>query len=248
MPLEGLLSGRRVLVVGASSGLGAAFAKAAVSQEAIVTVSARRSDRLQDLVEEMGSGFAVAGDATLPEDAKRVAQSAADAMGGIDLMFYVAGYGVLQPISETDPDVWTDVYRVNVLGANLAASAALGHMDRDGICAFMSSRTVGDANALFGSYSASKAALDQCIRTWRVEHPDRRFIRVTMGNSQPTEFANQMGLDLLGDALEAWQQQAIPSAMTEADDVGILLAQSFGVALDHPDIDSSELKLDAREA
>ena len=248
MPLEGLLSGRRVLVVGASSGLGAAFAKAAVSQEAIVTVSARRSDRLQDLVEEMGSGFAVAGDATLPEDAKRVAQSAADAMGGIDLMFYVAGYGVLQPIGETNPDVWTDVYRVNVLGANLAASAALDHMDRDGICAFMSSRTVGDANALFGSYSASKAALDQCIRTWRVEHPDRRFIRVTMGNSQPTEFANQMGLDLLGDALEAWQQQAIPSAMTDADDVGLLLAQSFGVALDHPDIDSSELKLDAREA
>jgi len=248
MPLEGLLSGRRVLVVGASSGLGAAFAKAAVSQEAIVTVSARRSDRLQDLVEEMGSGFAVAGDATLPEDAKRVAQSAADAMGGIDLMFYVAGYGVLQPIGETDPDVWTDVYRVNVLGANLAASAALDHMDRDGICAFMSSRTVGDANALFGSYSASKAALDQCIRTWRVEHPDRRFIRVVMGNSQPTEFANQMGLDLLGDALEAWQQQAIPSAMTESNDVGLLLAQSFGVALDHPDIDSSELKLDAREA
>ena len=248
MPLEGLLSGRRVLVVGASSGLGAAFAKAAVSQEAIVTVSARRSDRLQDLVEEMGSGFAVAGDATLPEDAKRVAQSAADAMGGIDLMFYVAGYGVLQPIGETDPDVWTDVYRVNVLGANLAASAALDHMDRDGICAFMSSRTVGDANALFGSYSASKAALDQCIRTWRVEHPDRRFIRVVMGNSQPTEFANQMGLDLLGDALEAWQQQAIPSAMTDADDVGLLLAQSLGVALDHPDIDSSELKLDAREA
>ena len=248
MPLEGLLSGRRVLVVGASSGLGAAFAKAAVSQEAIVTVSARRSDRLEDLVEEMGSGFAVSGDATLPEDAKRVAQSAADAMGGIDLMFYVAGYGVLQPIGETDPDVWTDVYQVNVLGANLAASAALDHMDRDGICAFMSSRTVGDANALFGSYSASKAALDQCIRTWRVEHPDRRFIRVVMGNSQPTEFANQMGLDLLGDALEAWQQQAIPSAMTDADDVGLLLAQSFGVALDHPDIDSSELKLDAREA
>ena len=248
MPTEGLLDGKKILVVGASSGLGAAFAKAAVSQGALVTVSARREDRLEDLVTEMGSGFAVPGDATLPDDATRVAGLAAELMGGIDLMFYVAGYGVLQPIGETDPDVWTDVYRVNVLGANLAASAALDHMDRDGICAFMSSRTVGDTNALFGSYSASKAALDQCIRTWRVEHPDRRFIRVVMGNSQPTEFANQMGVELLGDALEAWQDQAIPSAMTESNDVGLLLAQSFGVALDHPDIDSSELKLDAREA
>ena len=248
MPAKGALSDRRVLVIGASSGLGAAFARAASTEGADITVSARRGDRLDQLVEQIGTGTAVAGDATIPEDAVRVAKTAADAMGGIDLMFYVAGYGVLQPISETDPDVWANVYRVNVLGANLAASAALRHMDRDGICAFMSSRTVGDANALFGSYSASKAALDQCIRTWRVEHPDRRFIRVTMGNSQPTEFANQMGLDLLGDALEAWQQQAIPSAMTDADDVGLLLAQSFGVALDHPDIDSSELKLDAREA
>ena len=183
MPTEGLLDGKKILIIGASSGLGAAFAKAAVSQGALVSVSARREDRLDELVAEMGSGFAVPGDATLPDDATRVAGLAAELMGCIDLMFYVAGYGVLQPIGETDPDVWTDVYRVNVLGANLAASAALDHMDRDGICAFMSSRTVDDANALFGSYSASKAALDQCIRTWRVEHPNRRFVRVVMGLS-----------------------------------------------------------------
>ena len=248
MPAKGALFDRRVLVIGASSGLGAAFARAASAEGADVTVSARRGDRLDQLVEQMGTGIAVAGDATIPEDAVRVARTAADAMGGIDLMFYVAGYGVLQPIGETDPDVWANVYRVNVLGANLAASAALGHMNRDGICAFMSSRTVGDANALFGSYSASKAALDQCIRTWRVEHPDRRFVRVVMGNSQPTEFANQMGVELLGDALEAWQEQAIPSAMTETDDVGMLLARSFAAVLSHPEIDSSELKIDAREA
>ena len=152
MPAKGALSDRRVLVIGASSGLGAAFARAASAEGADVTVSARRGDRLDQLVEQMGTGTAVVGDATIPEDAVRVAKTAADAMGGIDLMFYVAGYGVLQPISETDPDVWANVYRVNVLVANLAASAALGHMNRDGICAFMSSRTVGDANALFGSY------------------------------------------------------------------------------------------------
>jgi NAD(P)-dependent dehydrogenase (short-subunit alcohol dehydrogenase family) len=248
MSEAGTMKDRRVLIIGASSGLGAAFAKAAACEGADVTISARRTDRLAALVEEMGTGTAVSGDATVPADAKRVAQTASDAMGGIDLMFYVAGYGVLQRIDDIDPDVWADVYRVNVLGANLAAAASLEHMGKDGICAFMSSRTVGDANAMFGSYSASKAALDQCIRTWRVERPDRRFIRVVMGNSQPTEFANHMGLELLGEALEAWKQQAIPSAMTETDDVGKMLAQSLGVALAHPNIDSSELKLDAREA
>ena len=104
MPTEGLLDGKKILVIGASSGLGAAFAKAAVSQAALVAVSARREDRLDELVAEMGSGFAVPGDATLPDDATRVAGLAAELMGGIDLMFYVAGYGVLQPIGETNPD------------------------------------------------------------------------------------------------------------------------------------------------
>ena len=46
MPTEGLLDGKKILVIGASSGLGAAFAKAAVSQGALVSVSARREDRL----------------------------------------------------------------------------------------------------------------------------------------------------------------------------------------------------------
>ena len=145
------LSGRRVLVVGASSGIGAALAKAVVSAGGDVAVSARRSDRLDALVVEMGRGHAVPGDTTIPADAHRVADEAAAAMGGLDLMVYVAGYGVLQPLVDTDPVVWTDVFQVNVVGANLATAAALGHLDRTGLVAFISSRTVEDGNALFAA-------------------------------------------------------------------------------------------------
>ena len=113
-----------MLVVGASSGIGAALARAVAAGGGQVAVSARRSDRLEELVAQMGTGYAVPGDATDPDDARRVADAAAGAMGGLDLMVYVAGYGVLQPLVETDPDTWTDVFRVNVVGANLAAAAA----------------------------------------------------------------------------------------------------------------------------
>ncbi|MEE9415959.1 MAG: SDR family oxidoreductase [Acidimicrobiales bacterium] len=240
------LADRRVLVVGASSGIGAGFAKAAASEGAKVTLSARRSQLLDELVSDIGAGHAVVGDATNPNDAKRVAAEAVEAMGGIDLMVYAAGYGVLQRLGDTDPDVWADVYRVNVIGANLAAAAVVDLMDRDGMCAFVSSRTTEDTNGLFASYSASKAALDQCIRTWRVERPDRRFTRIVMGNCQPTEFANHMGADLLGDAIDTWIAQAIPGGMMHVDDVGLAMARALAVGLDHPEIDSSELKFDAR--
>ena len=197
---------------------------------------------------ELGTGHAAPGDTTVAADARRVAAEAAAVMGGLDLMVYAAGYGVLQPLRGTEPDVWTDVYRVNVVGANLAAAAALDHMDRDGLIAFVSSRTTEDANALFASYSAAKAALDQCIRVWRNEHPDRRFMRIVMGNTMPTEFGDHMNLDLLEEALAAWERQAVPGGIMHVDDVGAALAEACAVALDHPDIDFPELKLDARTA
>ncbi len=235
-----------MLVVGASSGIGAALARAVAAGGGQVAVSARRSDRLEELVAQMGTGYAVPGDATDPDDARRVADAAATALGGLDLMVYVAGFGVLQPLVETDPDTWTDVFRVNVVGANLAAAAALDHLGPDGIAAFVSSRTVDDANPMFATYSATKAALDQCIRVWRHEHPDRRFVRIVMGNTAPTEFADHMRPERLGEALEAWQGLGIPGGMMDVDDVGRALAEALAVALDHPGIDSSEIRFDAR--
>ncbi len=242
------MDGRRVLVVGASSGIGAAVAKAVVAGGGAVTVSARREDALNELVAEMGAGHVAAGDATLPADAKRVAAAAAEAMGGIDLVVYVAGYGVLQGLKDIDPNTWVDVFKVNVVGANLAAAAAVEHLSTEGVVAFVSSRTVEDANGLFASYSSTKAALDQYIRTWRIEHPEFRFVRIVMGNCQPTEFVNQMGMDLLGDALTQWEKQAIPGGMMHVDDVATAMVSALSVSLDHPDIDASELKFDARPA
>lgn len=244
--MTGALEGRRVLVVGASSGLGAAFARAASALGATVAVAARRKDRLDELAAEMGTGLAIEADATDPQSVKAMAATAAESLGAIDLMFYVAGYGVLQPLAETDPETWHDVFGVNVVGANLATAAVLPHLDDDGTVAFMSSRTVEDTNSIFATYSATKAALDQCIRIWRVEHPERRFVRVVMGNSAPTEFSDNMNADRFGEAVERWKNQAIGFDMMHADDVGRALAESFAVMLDHPEIHSSELKFDPR--
>jgi len=241
-----LISGRKILVIGASSGIGAAFARSCLESGAHVVVSARRADHLAVTVRGFSLGHVAPGDATSSDDMRRVAEAAHDAIGEIDLMLYAAGFGVLQPLEATEIDTWQAVYAANVIGANLATAAVLPHLSRDGACAYLSSRTTGDANAMFATYSASKAALDQCIRTWRSERADHRFVRVVMGNTQPTEFANHMGADLLDAALRAWEIQAIPGGMMDVHDLAGAMKLAFAGILDHPDIDQPDLRFDAR--
>ncbi len=237
---------RRVLVVGASSGIGAAFASAAIGDGARVAVAARREDRLRALVSEAGAGTVVAGDATDREDAGRICDQAAETLGGLDVVLYVAGIGPLNPLAEFDPETWRRAFDVNVVGANLIGAAALPHMDPDGIIGFVSTRAVGDVSWGFGAYTATKAALDQSILAWRIEHPERRFVRVVVGNTHPTEFAHHMNDEWIGPAMKRWERQGIPGGLMGTVDVGLALADKFGVILAHPEIDSREIRFDAR--
>ena len=150
--MDDALTGRRVLIVGASAGIGAALGQAAIEAGASVTISARRQDKLNSLIADWGAGNAIAADATDPEAVRAMVTAATERMGGLDLVVYVAGFGFLQPLAETDPDGWVDVFRVNVVGANLVAGAALDHLDPNGAMAFISSRTVEDNNAFFLPY------------------------------------------------------------------------------------------------
>lgn len=241
------LAGRRVVIVGASSGIGAALALASLHRGARVVASARRADRLDELVAGHEHGHGIAADATDPAAVRTLFDQAVAELGGVDLVVYVAGVGILQRLAETDPEAWHQAFAVNVIGANLVAATALDHLDADGAVAFISSRTIEDVNAYFSMYASTKAAMDQCIKHWRVEHPDRRFIRVTMGNVFPTEFSNHMG-DLLGEALGRWGEQGIKTIeeTMETEAVGHALADAFAAVLDHPEIASSELRFDAR--
>ena len=159
--MDDALTGRRVLIVGASAGIGAALGQAAIEAGASVTISARRQDKLNVLIADWGAGNAIAADATDPEAVRAMVAEAAEQMGGLDLVVYVAGFGFLQPLAETDPDGWVDVFRVNVVGANLVAGAALDHLDPDGAVAFISANGRGQQRllrALFGDEGGSISA------------------------------------------------------------------------------------------
>jgi len=241
------LDGCRILVVGASAGIGAAFATSAVAAGADVCVSARRPDRLDDLVARLGRGHAVAADVCDEGACKGLVDAAVERLGGLDLVLYTAGTAVLAPLGRADADAWRRSYEVNVVGPALIAQAAVAHMSDAGVIGFLSSEAVHEFRWGMGTYAASKAALDTAIRYWRNEHPDRRFSRIVVGATMPTDFGNNFtDVELLTEALERWAGSGIPMTAMETTDVGQHLAELMAVVLAHPEIDVPDLYLDAR--
>jgi NAD(P)-dependent dehydrogenase (short-subunit alcohol dehydrogenase family) len=240
------LTSARVLVVGASAGIGRSFARHALALGAHVCVSARREKLLVELCRQAGSGHPIAGDITVSEDCRRIVAEAAGYLGGLDLVVCAAGYGTLAPIAAADPDVWRRTYEVNVIGPTLICGAALPLLSTDGLMSFVSSEASTETRWGLSAYAASKAALDAAIRFWRHEHPERRFQRVIMGATHPTEFGQGFDHDVLGIAFERWVASGISMTMMEADEVGRHLAEVLGVILAHPGVDVPDICLDPR--
>jgi NAD(P)-dependent dehydrogenase (short-subunit alcohol dehydrogenase family) len=96
------------------------------------------------------------------------------------------------------------------------------------------------------AYTSSKAALEATIRSWRVEHPERRFLRIVMGATMPTDFGTSFDANTLGTAFERWMAAGVAMTAMDTDEVGRHLAETLAVILAHPTIDVPELCLDPR--
>jgi NAD(P)-dependent dehydrogenase (short-subunit alcohol dehydrogenase family) len=119
------LTGRKVLVVGASSGIGRSIARHAVAQGASVAFAARRAQKLQEAVAEAGGGLAIAGDVRNESDCRRMVDETVAAFGGLDLVVFTAARVLLQRFTEVDAAAWRELFETNAVGAFLVFSAAL---------------------------------------------------------------------------------------------------------------------------
>ncbi len=240
------LAGVRILVVGASAGIGRSFVEHSVGMGAEVCASARRLDKLIEICAGAGGGHPIAADVTVADDCERMVAEAVEVLGGLDLVLYTAGSGILAPMAEADADVWRNACDVNVVGPMLLCRAVLPVLGTHGLMSFMSSEAAGQTRWGLGAYSSSKAALDTAIRFWRHEHPERRFQRIVMGATFPTEFGSGFGGEVLDTAMGRWAASGIAHNMMDTDDVGRHLAETMAVILAHPQIDISDLRLEAR--
>ncbi|MFF8274588.1 SDR family NAD(P)-dependent oxidoreductase [Streptomyces lateritius] len=123
-------SGRRVLVSGASRGLGRAVAQAfAANGDRVAVHYGSRADEASETLDSLeGTGHAlVGGDLSAPAGAATVAGAAAEALGGIDVLVNNAAVNVRHPLPETPYDEWVAVWQRHV-AVNLLATANLSHL------------------------------------------------------------------------------------------------------------------------
>jgi NADP-dependent 3-hydroxy acid dehydrogenase YdfG len=231
------LEGQRILVVGASAGIGRAFALRALTDGASVVASSRRAERLLDLVDDFERGTAAVGDVRQEENCTSIVEQAVTALGEIDLIVYSAGVANLRPLASTSRADWSAVLETHVLGLHHVVQASLGHLSASGVIAVLSSETVGRPRYGLGAYGASKAALEESVRAWRTEHPTIRFATIAIGACFPTEFGNDFDGEELGKAFEHWALNGLMTQdMMDPDDVAGTLAGILGTALTYPQV------------
>ena len=113
-------------ITGASSGIGAATARALGAEGASVVLGARRKDRLAELADELGSQVAVVEmDVREPADSQRFVDQAIDTFGKLDAIVVNAGIGAYGGIMDLTDDQLTDMIDTNVAGTIWPIRAAV---------------------------------------------------------------------------------------------------------------------------
>jgi NAD(P)-dependent dehydrogenase (short-subunit alcohol dehydrogenase family) len=178
------LKGRRILVVGASTGIGRVVAHLLSEEGARVAFAARRVELCRkEARQAVTEAIALRCDVSDPDLCEAVVRETAEQLGGLDDVVYCAGFIALVALADADATWWRRAFDTNVMGASLVTRAALPYLQRSqGTVSYLSSVSshTGPWPGI-GVYTSTKAALNRMIETWRSEHPDLGFARISVG-------------------------------------------------------------------
>ena len=163
------LSGKVAWVVGGSSGIGAAVARELQSRGALVAISARRQDQLDEV--SGGTMLTVVADVTDADAMKAAAARIRDELGPVDIAVLSAGYWKQMTGNEWDSESFNRHVQVNLIGMSNSIAAVLPEMlaRRRGVIAGISS--VAGYRGLTGSqaYGATKAGQINLLESLRIQ-------------------------------------------------------------------------------
>lgn len=176
------LEGKKAIVTGGSRGIGAAIARrlAADGADVVITFAGNQDAANQTVAAITAAGrkgYAVQADGADPEAQKAAFDSAAEKLGGIDIVVHNAGFGIFVPVEQDTPDNLRRQLALNVEGVHSGTIAALPHMPDGGRIIVIGS--VNGHTAPFpgaSTYGATKAAVQGLARGWAQDLAKRNIL------------------------------------------------------------------------
>jgi NAD(P)-dependent dehydrogenase (short-subunit alcohol dehydrogenase family) len=191
------LDGRVALVTGASSGLGARFARVLHAAGATVVVTARRADRLEALVARLPRAVAVPGDVSSAGDRQTMVATTLERFGQLDVLVNNAGLSNTAPAEDERVEDFAHVVDVNLTAVFALAQLAGRHMIGRGTGSIINVASilglVASAPIKQASYAASKGAVVNLTRELAVQWA-RKGVRVNA--LAPGWFPSEMTADM----------------------------------------------------
>lgn len=181
------LTDKIAVVIGGSSGMGKASALALARDGAVVVVSARRQDLLDETVKEIeslgGQGVARVVDTEKPEEIAALFDHVKQAFGRVDILLYATGTNIpRRAIHELSYEDWSSVLATNLSGAFLCTQSVLPIMleQGEGLIMYLSTGAAKQADVSGVSYQASKRGLDGLAQGVMKEVKGKGVIRTTV--------------------------------------------------------------------
>ncbi len=166
-------STKTCLVTGASSGIGKELARQMVKRDWKVVGIARRAELLDELVKELGDNFIpYVCDVSQPDDIHKVSDTIKDRGLKPTLFFLNAGVGSIEKLYAVSRDKHYETFNTNYFGVVSWVESWLPAVKSYGGGTFVATSSVSSLFASPGSasYSASKAALNNCFESWRLQY------------------------------------------------------------------------------
>ncbi|MGO2664543.1 SDR family oxidoreductase [Mycetocola reblochoni] len=217
------IPGRVAVVTGASSGIGAATARALAAVGYTVALLARRIDRIEALARELGNGsIAIRADVTDRDQLVAAARRVQDELGGADVLMNNAGVMLLGPFSSKRRDDYRTMVEANLLGAITATEVFLDQLTSGsgGDLINISSVAGRTARATNGVYAATKWGINGWSESLRQELlPD---VRVTL--IEPGVVDTELPSHITDEATREAVQKGYDVATVTPEDVAEVIA------------------------
>lgn len=232
------IQGKIVAITGASSGIGEATARELAKRGAIVIVGARRTDRLEKLVSELGAQGATADftalDVTSRDSVQDFVRFATERFGKLDAIVNNAGVMPLSPLGALKVDEWEQMVDVNIKGVLYGIAAALPVFEKQGYGHVINTSSIAAYRPIptGAVYCATKAAVNFITEGLRQENPYVRTTIISPGVTE-SELAHTITHDATAKFIDEYRKTIIPADA---------IARAIAFAIEQPEgVDVNEI-------